>query len=170
MLGYSERSEYVSWWPRTWVRNTALCLSFRPASRGRREMTSGRRRRERLLSSPTRIEQSKEHSTHLASIQVIRGTGENWSKNCYPLSSSSGKSRADARNGVLNVSWSWCRRLSPCGDAIRSYRTKGPASFSEAKDSPPYFRKAGTDGLLKQLQFARAETARRSTRRSQRSS
>ena len=38
-----------------------------------------------------------------------------------------------------------------------------------AKDSPPYFRKAGTEGLLKQLQFVRAETGRPSTRRSKRS-
>lgn len=39
-----------------------------------------------------------------------------------------------------------------------------------AKDSPPYFRKAGTGGLLKQLQFARAETGRRSASRSKTSS
>jgi len=41
--------------------------------------------------------------------------------------------------------------------------------LAEAKDSPPYFGKAKTDGLLKQLQFVRAETGRHSARRSKRS-
>jgi hypothetical protein len=72
--------------------------------------------------------------------------------------------------------WSTQRKLELV-QAIVAMRRRNPKLsdkracelLAEAKDSPPYFRKAGTDGLLKQLQFARAETARRSTRRSQRS-
>lgn len=41
--------------------------------------------------------------------------------------------------------------------------------LARSKDNPPYFQKAGTDGLLKQLRYARAETGRRRARTSKRS-